>query len=88
MIHLLSDKIWLGVIGLTPFIGGEMSQALVNHPMVEINSVHRKSYVGNFIYKSGSALVGNMDLMFTDQILNEIDVRSQALRTTFKPRIT
>ncbi len=64
-----------GIIGGAGYTAGELIRLLVNHPQVEIVFVNSSSNAGNPIISVHSGLIGETDLMFTDQILfDKIDV--------------
>jgi N-acetyl-gamma-glutamyl-phosphate reductase len=67
-------KIKAGIIGGAGYTGGEMLRILVNHPNVEIAFVNSSSNAGNLIADVHTDLLGDTDLKFTDQILQDIDV--------------
>ena len=63
-----------GIIGGAGYTGGEMLRILVNHPDVEIAFVNSTSNAGNLISDVHTDLVGDTDLRFTNEILQNIDV--------------
>ncbi|MBN1462084.1 MAG: N-acetyl-gamma-glutamyl-phosphate reductase [Paludibacteraceae bacterium] len=65
----------VGIIGGAGYTAGELIRILINHPEVVIHFVHSNSNAGNKIYTVHSGLIGDTELVFTDQLpLNEIDV--------------
>lgn len=64
-----------GIIGGAGYTAGELLRLLVNHPEVEIAFVNSTSNAGNPIVNVHEGLIGDTDLVFTDQLpLDEIDV--------------
>lgn len=65
----------VGIIGGAGYTAGELIRILINHPEVEIKFANSSSNVGNKISAVHSGLIGETDLVFTDQTpLAEIDV--------------
>jgi len=68
-------KIKIGIIGGAGYTAGELIRLLINHPNVEISFVHSTSNAGNKITDVHSGLIGETDLIFTDELLlNKVDV--------------
>lgn len=64
-----------GIIGGAGYTAGELLRLLINHPEVEITFVNSSSNAGNPIVDVHEGLVGETDLVFTDQLpLEQIDV--------------
>lgn len=64
----------VGIIGGAGYTAGELLRILVHHPEVEISFVNSQSNAGNPIYAVHSGLVGDTDLIFTDQLpLDTVD---------------
>ena len=64
-----------GIIGGAGYTAGELVRLLVNHPAAEIAWIHSESQVGKAVADHHPGLVGDTDLVFTDQIdLEGIDV--------------
>ncbi len=70
----MTNKIKVGIIGGAGYTGGELIRILLNHPNAEIIFVHSKSNAGNHIYKVHQDLLGETELLFSDELSNEIDV--------------
>src|SRR6476661_5305931 len=71
---MASGKIKVGIAGGAGYTGGELLRILVNHPEVEILSVHSNSNAGNPISDIHTDLFGDTDLKFTDILSQDIDV--------------
>lgn len=67
-------KINAGIVGGAGYTGGEMTRLLINHPNVHISFIHSTSNAGNAVSKIHADLFGETDLVFTDQLQNDIDV--------------
>ena len=67
-------KIKVGVVGGAGYTGGELLRILVNHPNAEITFVHSNSNAGNPLYKVHTDLIGETDLLFTNELSQDIDV--------------
>ncbi|MBR2177657.1 MAG: N-acetyl-gamma-glutamyl-phosphate reductase, partial [Paludibacteraceae bacterium] len=64
-----------GIIGGAGYTGGELLRILVNHPDVEIEFVNSNSNAGNKLYSVHEGLIGETDMVFTDQLpFEKIDV--------------
>ena len=71
---MASGKIKVGIAGGAGYTGGELLRILINHPEVEILSVHSNSNAGNPIADIHTDLFGDTDLKFTDTLSQDIDV--------------
>lgn len=71
---MASGKIKVGIAGGAGYTGGELLRILVNHPEVEIVSVHSNSNAGNPIADTHTDLFGDTDLKFTGTLSQDIDV--------------
>ena len=58
----------VGIIGGAGYTAGELIRLLILHPEVEIKFIHSKSNAGNRITDVHSGLLGDTDLMFTDEL--------------------
>ncbi|MCH5328552.1 MAG: N-acetyl-gamma-glutamyl-phosphate reductase [Coprobacter sp.] len=64
-----------GIIGGAGYTAGELIRLLINHPDVEIVFVNSSSNAGNKITDVHAGLLGETDLVFTDELpLTQIDV--------------
>lgn len=68
------SKIKAGIIGGAGYTGGELIRLLLNHPSVEIEFIHSKSYSGKKVYEVHRDLYQETDLNFVEQIDLNIDV--------------
>ena len=65
----------VGIIGGAGYTAGELLRLLIHHPEVEITFVNSSSNAGNPIVDVHEGLIGETDIVFTDQLpLEEIDV--------------
>lgn len=65
----------VGIIGGAGYTAGELLRLLINHPEVEIKFIHSNSNAGNKITEIHEGLIGETELLFTDQMpFEEIDV--------------
>jgi N-acetyl-gamma-glutamyl-phosphate reductase len=67
-------KIKASIIGGAGYTGGETIRLLLNHPNVELASVHSRSNAGNPLYAVHEDLVGDTAIKFTDTIHQDVDV--------------
>ena len=58
----------VGIIGGAGYTAGELIRLLLNHPEVEIVFINSSSNAGNRITDVHSGLLGDTDLMFTDEL--------------------
>ncbi|MEJ7691430.1 N-acetyl-gamma-glutamyl-phosphate reductase [Daejeonella sp.] len=70
----MNNKIKVGIVGGAGYTGGELLRILINHPEVEILSVHSNSNAGNLISDIHTDLFGDTSLKFTDSLSQDIDV--------------
>jgi N-acetyl-gamma-glutamyl-phosphate reductase len=64
----------VGIVGGAGYTGGELIRLLLNHPDASIQFVLSTSNAGNPLYKVHADLLGETDLLFTDELSTEIDV--------------
>lgn len=68
-------KIKAGIIGGAGYTAGELIRILLNHPKVELAFVNSTSNAGNKLTDVHSGLLGDTDMVFTDQLpYGKIDV--------------
>ena len=68
------NSIKIGIIGGAGYTGGELIRILIHHPYVEIKFVNSKSQAGKPVYETHTDLIGDTDLLFTNQLLfNEVN---------------
>lgn len=68
------QKVKVGIIGGAGYTGGELVRLLVHHPYTSISFVHSRSNAGQSLHSIHQDLVGETDILFTDQLSNDIDV--------------
>jgi N-acetyl-gamma-glutamyl-phosphate reductase len=64
----------IGIVGGAGYTGGELIRLLINHPFASISFIHSKSNSGNAVSHVHGDLVGETDLVFTDELSDDIDV--------------
>ena len=65
----------VGIIGGAGYTAGELIRLLLQHPEVEIKFIHSTSNAGNNITDVHGGLLGETDLVFTDEMpFEEIDL--------------
>ncbi len=62
----LENMIKVGIIGGAGYTAGELIRILINHPKVEIVFIHSSSNAGNKITDVHTGLIGETDLIFSD----------------------
>ncbi len=70
----MNKKIQTGIIGGAGYTGGELIRLLLHHPQAEIAFVHSNSNAGKPVSSVHRDLLGDTALLFTDTILQDIDV--------------
>jgi N-acetyl-gamma-glutamyl-phosphate reductase len=63
-----------GIVGGAGYTGGELIRLLINHSGVSLSFVHSTSNAGNPLYKVHADLLGETEMLFTDQLSQDIDV--------------
>lgn len=63
-----------GIVGGAGYTGGELIRLLINHTGVSLSFVHSTSNAGNPVYKVHADLLGETEMLFTDQLHQQIDV--------------
>ncbi|WP_215223549.1 N-acetyl-gamma-glutamyl-phosphate reductase [Echinicola shivajiensis] len=64
-------KIKTAIIGAAGYTGGELLRILVNHPNCELVYIHSNSQKGKKIDEVHPDLIGDSDLIFTDEVKTE-----------------
>lgn len=64
----------VGIVGGAGYTGGELIRLLLNHPDVAISFVLSSSNTGNPLYQVHADLIGETDLLFTNQLSSNIDL--------------
>ena len=64
-------RIKTAIIGAAGYTGGELLRLLVHHPACELVYVHSNSQKGKKIVEVHPDLIGDSDLVFTDQVQTE-----------------
>ncbi len=68
------QKIKIGIIGGAGYTGGELLRILIHHPNAEICFVNSKSNAGKPVFAIHGDLLGDSNLLFTNDLNTEIDV--------------
>ncbi len=63
----------VGIVGGAGYTAGELMRILVHHPEVKISYIHSNSHAGHPVWAAHNDLVGDTDMMFTNE-LGEADV--------------
>lgn len=71
---MTGSKIRVGIAGGAGYTGGELLRILINHPEVEILSVHSNSNAGNPIADIHTDLFGDTEIKFTGTLSQDLDV--------------
>ncbi len=56
----------VGIIGAAGYTGGELIRILLNHPGVDISFTHSRSNAGNYVHAVHRDLLGETELIFTN----------------------
>ncbi len=64
----------VGIIGAAGYTGGELIRLLLHHPNVDITFVHSNSQAGKPVTDTHDDLVGDTDLIFTDELDVSVEV--------------
>ncbi|HET9432703.1 MAG TPA: N-acetyl-gamma-glutamyl-phosphate reductase [Chitinophagaceae bacterium] len=64
----------VGIIGGAGYTGGELIRLLIHHPDVSVSFIHSRSNAGKPVHSVHQDLLGDMDLQFSAELNNDIDV--------------
>ena len=67
-------KVKAGIIGGAGYTGGELIRLLINHPDVLLTFIHSRSNAGKEVANIHQDLIGDTDLIFTNELTGNIDV--------------
>lgn len=70
----MSHLVKIGIVGGAGYTGGELLRVVMRHPNVEIAFVHSTSNAGNKLSSVHLDLVGEIDLVFSSELSQDIDV--------------
>ncbi len=74
----MANLIKAGIIGGAGYTGGELIRLLIHHPYVTVSFIHSRSNAGKPVHAVHQDLLGDTDLVFTDDLTpavkGEIDV--------------
>jgi N-acetyl-gamma-glutamyl-phosphate reductase len=68
------QNIKAGIIGGAGYTGGELMRLLIHHPYVQVSFIHSRSHTGQPVISVHSDLVGDTDLLFTNELNKDINV--------------
>ena len=68
------NKKTVGIIGGAGYTGGELIRLLIHHPAVDLAFVHSRSQVNKPVHAVHPDLIGETDLIFTDQVETAVDI--------------
>ncbi|MDG1052208.1 MAG: N-acetyl-gamma-glutamyl-phosphate reductase, partial [Flavobacteriaceae bacterium] len=68
------SKIKVGIVGSSGYTGGELIRLLINHPNCELIFAKSKIYEGKYISDIHKDLEGEIEMKFSKEINNDIDV--------------
>lgn len=67
-------SIRVGIIGGAGYTGGELIRILIDHPYVAVFFIHSRSNAGKAVSTVHQDLIGETDLIFTNELNDDIDV--------------
>ncbi len=67
-------SIKIGIVGGAGYTGGELIRLLIHHPQAEIVFIHSKSHAGDPVSIAHPDLLGDTDLVFTNELSENVDV--------------
>ena len=65
---------YAGIVGGAGYTGGELIRLLLNHPAVSLRCVHSNSQANKPLSSVHTDLVGETDMLFTNELTTDIDV--------------
>jgi N-acetyl-gamma-glutamyl-phosphate reductase len=65
---------YAGIVGGAGYTGGELIRLLLNHPAVSLRFVHSNSQANKPLSSVHTDLVGETDMLFTNELTTDIDV--------------
>jgi len=68
------QNIKVGIVGGAGYTGGELIRLLIHHPNVQLEFIHSRSHAGKEVAAVHADLIGETNLLFSDQISHSIDV--------------
>src|SRR5688572_647448 len=68
------ELIRAGIIGGAGYTGGELIRLLIHHPYTAVSFIHSRSNAGKPVHSVHQDLLGDTELVFTDEITGDIDV--------------
>lgn len=64
-----------GIIGGTGYTAGELIRLMINHPMVNINTIISRSKFGNLVHLTHQDLIGDLDgIKFSKKLEKKVDI--------------
>ncbi len=70
----MTKPIKIGIIGAAGYTGGELLRILLHHPQAQVAYAYSRSQAGKPVYSSHGDLLGDTDLMFSDEYHSNVDV--------------
>jgi N-acetyl-gamma-glutamyl-phosphate reductase len=67
------EVIKIGIIGGAGYTGGELIRLLINHPYADISFIHSRSNAGKPVYTVHQDLIGDTELLFTDNLSSLVE---------------
>jgi len=70
----MSKAIKVGIVGGAGYTGGELIRVLIHHPTACVSFINSRSNAGKPVHSVHQDLTGDTDLLFTDELNDNIDV--------------
>ena len=70
----METKAKIGIMGAAGFTGGELIRLLLNHPKISLASLQSRSQAGKKISDVHPDLLGDIELVFSENILPNLDI--------------